>query len=632
LLIDVLANDSDPDLSDTLTITSVTQGANGGLVSIGSGAVSYDPNGQFDSLLLGESAVDTFTYTADDGSGGVATTSVTITVTGIADGNLSPVAGDDVLLATEDAPVLFGGAGLLANDSDPDGDPLVIVAISQPSNGVLTDHGDGTFTYAPTADYNGADSFTYDVFDGRGGYATATVNVNVDPVNDAPVAVDDSIDAFEDTPLVISVASLLANDGDVEGDALNLTILTAPTSGSLVDNGNGTWTYTPDAGFIGTDSFTYQALDATLASNAATVSITVTDSVAGTYTYGVTQPLTIADNGFVVSTIDVVESFAILDINVELNITHTRVSDLRLVLVSPDGTPIELIDRIGGSGGSFNGTLLDDDGATLIDDGAAPFTGVYRPSGDLSLLEGLNVQGTWTLEIYDEKRHETGTLDSWSIIVTRGTSLHAAAAPAQVVEASFDLDQQQLDQAVAGLIEGDGLAGLPPVRFQVAQLEGLTLGLATADRIYVDRDAAGHGWFVDRAFDRADEYVIPFGRDGLTARADSLASGRIDLTTVLRHEIGHLLGRSHDESGEDRLMFATLATGTRLGETVAEELPVEHTFRLHAAYASFDLLGDRGLPANLSRGDEGDLTHSFAGLAGHGLAGDGEPWWIVAVD
>ena len=470
VIIDVLGNDSDPDAGDSLNISSVNQGVKGGLVTINGGSVSYDPNGQFDDLTLGESTTDTFSYTLSDSNGASVSVSVTVTINGVDAGNLAPVAEDDTFQTDEDTAIIITAADLLGNDNDPDaGDILTVDSITQPGKGSLSNNGDGTYTYTPDQDFNGSDNFTYTVSDGRGGSDTAQVTISILPVNDAPEGNPDSLDAVEGTPLTISIASLVSNDDDAEGSALSLISFTQPEHGTLERNTNGTLTYTPEAGFVGEDSFTYIAGDGDLLSDPVTVTIDVTPAIAGTYTYSmVGGPVAIPDNGFDTYQIEVTDSFTILDINVALDITHGRVNDLRVVLVSPDGIAIELFNRVGGRGNNFSGTVLDDSATTAIGDGAAPFSGVYLPTGNLSQLEGMDVQGTWTLEIYDVKRRNTGTLNSWSIEVTRGSTMVASASAPEssrvripsLTQAELDgvVEQVLLDWSQDGLINAEELA------------------------------------------------------------------------------------------------------------------------------------------------------------------------------
>jgi hypothetical protein len=131
----------------------------------------------------------------------------------------------------------------------------------------------GRVRYTPNAGFVGVDSFTYQASDGEllSNVATVTVTVNAPP-NSPPVAVDDSASTSMDSPVNISV---LANDSDPDGDPLTVTGLTQPSSGLAVVEADQTVTYTPNAGFTGTDSFTYRAFDGEDLSNLATVTITV---------------------------------------------------------------------------------------------------------------------------------------------------------------------------------------------------------------------------------------------------------------------------------------------------------------------------------------------------------------------
>ena len=182
-----------------------------------------------------------------------------------------PVAADDSAATTEDTPVEIA---VLANDSDPDGDPLTVYAVTQGADGSVTNNA-SSVTYTPLADFSGTDSFTYTVGDGNGNTDTATVTVAVSPANDAPVANDDSATTGEDTPVTIDV---LANDSDPDGDALTVSIVTQPSYGTAAVNGDNTVTYTPDPGFAGDDVFDYSASDG---AESATATVTVTVLPAG---------------------------------------------------------------------------------------------------------------------------------------------------------------------------------------------------------------------------------------------------------------------------------------------------------------------------------------------------------------
>jgi len=158
------------------------------------------------------------------------------------------------------------------NDTDAEGDALTVSIIGGPANGSLVQNGDGSLTYTPQANYIGTDSFTYRVDDGVLDSNEATVSIQIRPVNDAPVAVADSYSTDEDVPLSFDVRQ---NDTDADGDALTVSIIGGPANGSLVQNGNGSLTYTPQANYVGTDSFTYRVNDGALDSNEARVSIEV---------------------------------------------------------------------------------------------------------------------------------------------------------------------------------------------------------------------------------------------------------------------------------------------------------------------------------------------------------------------
>ena len=142
---------------------------------------------------------------------------------------------------------------------------------------VGTLNANGSFTYTPVGDYNGQDSFTYRASDGLLNSNTATVNLTVNPVNDAPVAVVDAYSTDEEHQAlnVPAATGVLANDSDTEGTALTAAVVTGPAHGDLTLNANGSFTYTPAPDYNGPDSFTYMAGDGLLDSNTVAVNLTV---------------------------------------------------------------------------------------------------------------------------------------------------------------------------------------------------------------------------------------------------------------------------------------------------------------------------------------------------------------------
>jgi VCBS repeat-containing protein len=288
--VNVRANDTDVD-GDTLTVTAVTQGTNGSVVITNGGAdVSYTPNANF-------FGTDTFTYTVSDGNGGTDTATVTVTVTNVED---APDAVNDATTIAEDS-----GANAIdvrANDSDVDGDTLTVTAVTQGTHGSVAISGEGTeVSYTPNANFFGSDSFTYTVSDGNGGTDTATVNVTITNVDDAPVATNDSYVTNSNTALNVPAPGVLSNDSDIDGPSLSAQLVSNVSHGTLSLNADGSFSYTPAVNFEGTDSFTYHAFDGTLYSNTVTVTITVNDTVAPVLTSSVAISLISSTNSNLVN-------------------------------------------------------------------------------------------------------------------------------------------------------------------------------------------------------------------------------------------------------------------------------------------------------------------------------------------
>ena len=263
--INVLVNDTDPDPSPVLTITGKTDGTNGTVAITGGGTgLTYTPAANFQGN-------DSFTYTISDGTN-TDTATVNVTVNNVND---NPTANDDNATVAEDSGATT--INVLTNDSiAPDaGETLTVTGVTQPTNGTSSFTA-GDVSYTPDADYNGADSFTYNISDGNGGVATATVNINVTAVNDAPDAEDDSYSVDEDGSInVPAISGVLSNDDDVEDDTITAELVDDVSHGTLNLSSDGSFTYSPDADFNGEDTFTYIAKDASDDSNTATVTITV---------------------------------------------------------------------------------------------------------------------------------------------------------------------------------------------------------------------------------------------------------------------------------------------------------------------------------------------------------------------
>jgi len=287
----VLVNDSDID-GDALSAVLLAPPVHGTVTLGADGALLYTPDADYNGT-------DGFSYVASDGSGDSTVASVTITITPVNDG---PIAVADAYSTDEDTTLTVAAAGLLANDSDVDGDSLAAALVAGPASGTLTVNADGSFSYTPNANFNGTDSFTYTAGDGSL-TSTATVTLTVNAVNDVPAAANDEYTTAEDTPLTVAAPGLLGNDADPDGDAITAAIANPPTNGTVTVNADGSFTYTPNANFNGTDGFSYTVGDGTGTSEAASVTITVTPAndgpiaAADSYSTDEDTTLTIAASG-----------------------------------------------------------------------------------------------------------------------------------------------------------------------------------------------------------------------------------------------------------------------------------------------------------------------------------------------
>lgn len=258
----LLSNDSDAN-GDKLTIISV-QAATHGTVALVNGKVEFVPT-------AGYSGPATFTYTVSDGKGGVDTATVNLT---IPKANTGPDAVNDIISGDEDIALVISVSSLLVNDYDADGDALTITSVQGAVNGTVS-LVSGQIVFTPASNYNGPASFTYTVTDGKGGTDTATVNLNINPVNDAPVAVDDGVFTVEKNgSITLTPAMGLNNDYDVDGDAFFVISKQDAVNGT-VTHVNGNAVFTPTPGYTGPASFTYTISDGKGGISTATVHINV---------------------------------------------------------------------------------------------------------------------------------------------------------------------------------------------------------------------------------------------------------------------------------------------------------------------------------------------------------------------
>jgi len=192
--------------------------------------------------------------------------------------NRAPAAADDPFSTNEDTALNRTAPGVLGNDTDLDCNSLTITLVNNVSHGTLVLNADGSFTYTPAANYNGSDSFTYKAYDGSLYSNTATVTITVNAVNDAPAAPTGGAAYSTDENAVLNQVApgVLGNATDIDGNPLTAVLVSDVSHGTLVLNADGSFTYTPAAGFTGSDSFTCKAHDGTADSSVFTVTIEVT--------------------------------------------------------------------------------------------------------------------------------------------------------------------------------------------------------------------------------------------------------------------------------------------------------------------------------------------------------------------
>ncbi|MGC9449587.1 cadherin-like domain-containing protein [Cereibacter johrii] len=197
--------------------------------------------------------------------------------------NAAPVANDDTGLSTTSGVALsIATSRLLSNDTDANGDSLSIASVGSATHGTVKLNTNGTVTFTPEAGYKGAATFSYTVSDGKGGSDAALVTLDikappvVTPTNTAPDARNDAgFSTVTGKPVSIKLADLLKNDVDANGDRLTVTGVGSASHGTVKLNTDGTVTFTPEAGYKGAASFTYDVSDGKGGTDRANVAIDV---------------------------------------------------------------------------------------------------------------------------------------------------------------------------------------------------------------------------------------------------------------------------------------------------------------------------------------------------------------------
>jgi VCBS repeat-containing protein len=299
----VIGNDTDVD-GPSLSATLLSNPAHTSSFTFNAdGSFSYTHDGS-------ETLSDSFTYRVSDGSLNSNVATVNITVTPVND---APVAVADAYSVAEDGTLNPAAPGVLGNDSDVDSPSITAVLVSGPAHAAsFMLNADGSFSYVHDGSETSFDSFTYKANDGSLDSNTVTVSITVTPVNDAPVANNDTASVDEGGTLNVAAPGVLGNDTDAENGALTATLISAPLHASTFSlNSDGSYNYVHDGGETVSDSFTYQASDGSLFSNAATVNITINPvndapviANGSSITYTENDPATAVNTAITISDVD----------------------------------------------------------------------------------------------------------------------------------------------------------------------------------------------------------------------------------------------------------------------------------------------------------------------------------------
>ncbi len=406
----LIANDFDPD-GDEISLFSVGNSEHGSVSIEPDGSILYTPKAGFSGLT-------SFDYVISDGRNGLTTQIVSVRVRPFATAN-----DDSGLVADEDETVIISSARLLANDTD--GDLLLISQVKDALNGSVSLASNGDVTFTPDADYVGEAGFTYVANTPEGGVAEARVTLDILPVNDNPIARNDSgFSTDENLPFIITAAELLGNDSDIDGDVISIENVEGDGNITADLQVDGSILITPTGEFFGPALFTYGILDGAGGSATATAFVNV---VAVN-----DAPVLLPDGGYVTREDE------------QIIITA---ADFLLNDVDPDGDLLTVTSVGGGIGG--NATLFAN--GEIVFNPSNNFNGLASFRYTVSDGQGASVSERVTVEVTPvNDRPFTGS-DTYDRIGTRFLPLVGTEDEVLVIDPAILLQND-------GDVDGDTVA------------------------------------------------------------------------------------------------------------------------------------------------------------------------------
>jgi glucose/arabinose dehydrogenase len=408
-------------------------------------------------------------------------------------GNVSPTAIPDSFSIAGNS--VNNNLNVLGNDNDPDGNPLMITAVGATSNAgtVTINASNNGLIYTPAAGFSGTEVFNYTISDGQGGSATASVTLTVSGINRTPVAVGDSYSIVANS--TANFLNVLNNDSDPDGDPLTIIDLTDPDSGGTVSispDGKGL-IYTPAAGFIGTETFTYNIQDPSGASNAfspAAISITVREVSNVPVTSGLVLNLD-ADRGVTTSGAQVTEWVDQSGLGNNLasigdpNLIIGALNGHNVIDLDGDGDALQRLANITGlPTGNSNRTVFLVANYNSVGNGGFTY-GTSRRNESFGLVVDengdLGVQG-WS-NASDKISTEDGTGQGWLIQTAK---LDGGTLTQRKNGVLIDTDVVNYDTRLNKIVLGAELDGSPTVDMSVAAVLVFNRALSDVEQQQVE--------------------------------------------------------------------------------------------------------------------------------------------------